>query len=192
MATADGMASRQDVLDLARTFGPDVILLDLHLGADVGDSIPLIQPLGSSGATVIVLSGEKDPALLGMCLEAGAASVAGKTQSIEDVVDLVDRAVRAEPILPPQRRQELLAALYMQRREEAERLRVFAALTPRERAVLDHLMNGRSAQAVAAASYVSIATVRSQIRSILQKLQVGTQMEAVALARRSGWTHPER
>jgi two-component system nitrate/nitrite response regulator NarL len=33
---------------------------------------------------------------------------------------------------------------------------------------------------------VSVATVRSQIRSILAKLEVGSQLEAVALARSGG------
>jgi hypothetical protein len=37
---------------------------------------------------------------------------------------------------------------------------------------------------------VSIATVRSQIRGVLSKLEVHSQLEAVALARRLAW--PDR
>jgi hypothetical protein len=40
--------------------------------------------------------------------------------------------------------------------------------------------------AIAAASYVSLSTVRSQIRSILTKLGVSSQLAAVALAHDAG------
>ena len=42
-------------------------------------------------------------------------------------------------------------------------------------------------QTIAAESYVSIATVRTQVRAILLKLDVSAQLEAVAAAYRSGW-----
>jgi DNA-binding CsgD family transcriptional regulator len=37
---------------------------------------------------------------------------------------------------------------------------------------------------------VSLATVRTQIRGILNKLGVTSQLAAVALARRAGWPEP--
>jgi DNA-binding NarL/FixJ family response regulator len=61
-------------------------------------------------------------------------------------------------------------------------------LTERERYVLTELMEGHCAEEIAGAASVSISTVRSQIKSILQKLGVGSQLAAVALARRAGWS----
>ena len=52
------------------------------------------------------------------------------------------------------------------------------------------LMDGCSAEQIADESFVSIATVRSQIRSILEKLDVRSQLAAVALAHRAQWTPP--
>ena len=49
-------------------------------------------------------------------------------------------------------------------------------------------MDGCSAERIADESFVSIATVRSQIRSILEKLDVRSQLAAVALAHRAEWT----
>jgi len=63
----------------------------------------------------------------------------------------------------------------------------FEQLTGRERVVLGALMDGASAGEIAKASFVSMATVRSQIRSILEKLGVHSQVAAVALAHRSRW-----
>jgi len=96
-------------------------------------------------------------------------------------VDLV-RTVAAgrQPMLPLERRRWLAE----QRRVlEAgsllgERL---ARLTLREREVLDELAAGHRPAAIARDASVSVATVRSQIRSILARLQVGSQLEAVAL-----------
>ena len=59
------------------------------------------------------------------------------------------------------------------------------ALTERERTVLAHMMRGLTAVEIAQAEYVTIATVRSHIRSILWKLQVRNQLAAVALGYRS-------
>ena len=64
----------------------------------------------------------------------------------------------------------------------------FQQLSQRERDVLDALVDGRSANTIAAMSFVSITTVRSQIRSVLQKLDVNSQLEAVAAATRCGWS----
>ena len=58
----------------------------------------------------------------------------------------------------------------------------FDTFTCRERTVLQHMQQGRSACEIAALDYVTIATVRSQIRNILRKLRVTSQLEAVALA----------
>jgi two-component system, NarL family, nitrate/nitrite response regulator NarL len=49
-------------------------------------------------------------------------------------------------------------------------------------------MNGRTASEIADERVVSLATVRSQIRAILLKLDVSSQLAAVAMAHRARWT----
>jgi DNA-binding NarL/FixJ family response regulator len=72
------------------------------------------------------------------------------------------------------------------------RLQLFATLTDREEVVLAELLEGHCAEEIAKTAFVSISTIRSQIKSILQKLGVNSQLAAVALARRAGWSldHP--
>jgi len=55
-------------------------------------------------------------------------------------------------------------------------------LTPGEHRVLYQMMRGASASEIAKQLVVSLATVRSHIRSILRKLGVSSQLAAVALA----------
>jgi len=55
-------------------------------------------------------------------------------------------------------------------------------LTRSERRVLFQLMEGRLAAEIASSQFVSVTTVRSHIRAILSKLNVNSQLAAVALA----------
>ena len=59
-------------------------------------------------------------------------------------------------------------------------------LTSSERRVLYFLTVGRSAQEIADELVVSLATVRSHIRSVLRKLGVRSQLAAVAVANSRG------
>jgi len=62
-----------------------------------------------------------------------------------------------------------------------------ALLTPRERVVLVHLMDGLTAEQICQTEYVGLATVRTQIQSILMKLGVKNQGAAVAAAYARVW-----
>ncbi|PWU24892.1 MAG: hypothetical protein C5B48_04120 [Candidatus Rokuibacteriota bacterium] len=61
-----------------------------------------------------------------------------------------------------------------------------AALTPRQREVLELLAQGHPAKAVAKRLSISETTVRNHIRSIFFELGCHSQLEAVATARRGG------
>ncbi len=67
----------------------------------------------------------------------------------------------------------------------------FERLSRRERQVLSSLMRAQSVREISREAYVSVPTVRSQIRSILVKLEVRSQLAAVVLAYRSGWSAAE-
>jgi PAS domain S-box-containing protein len=56
------------------------------------------------------------------------------------------------------------------------------ALTPREREILTLLAKGYSTLDIASLLSISVNTVRNHIQHILQKLQVHTRLEAVAIA----------
>ena len=126
-----------------------------------------------------------DRSRVGAALAAGA--VAGVPKRAPWPVLLAQGAGGAagRPVISPQTRQELIdsfrAPRTAERREVAEKL---DRLTQREREVLAELAGGNRAQAVAEQFVVSLATVRTQIRSVLTKLEVGSQLEAVALYRR--------
>jgi len=87
----------------------------------------------------------------------------------------------------PAARDALLAHLAEHRRDTDALRSSFGRLTEREAAVLAAIVDGANADEIAARMTVAVSTVRSHIRSILDKLGVNSQLAAVALARRAGW-----
>ncbi|MGH8890743.1 MAG: response regulator transcription factor, partial [Acidothermaceae bacterium] len=63
----------------------------------------------------------------------------------------------------------------------------FDALTARERDVLAELIHGRQVNEISRLLFVSEATVRTHVRAILLKLDVTSQLAAVAQATEAGW-----
>ncbi len=165
----------------------DVVLLDLDLGAQAGDGRALIPPLVAGGARVVVLTGSTDEARLGECLARGAVGVIAKTEPLDVVVDRLRSAAAGERILPAQRRFDLLSAGRREREAREQRLAPFDVLTERERDVLAELMHGRKADEIAVLLYLTEATVRTHVRGILIKLDVRSQLAAVARATEAGW-----
>lgn len=175
------------VLPFAAEHELHVILLDLNFG-DLGSSLSLIPPLREAGYRVIVLTGDTSRPQWGACIEAGAACVVSKAVSFTDLLERVTLLLDEVVELNSTERQELLESWRQHREQERRRLAPFDQLTQREHEVLQALMCGQSADEIAAAHYVSIATVRSHIRSILLKLGVNSQLAAAALAVRAGYS----
>jgi DNA-binding NarL/FixJ family response regulator len=168
---------------------PQAVLLDLHLGP-IGLSTPLISSFRAAAIDVVVLTGETDRATWGACIEAGAAALVEKRLSFDELVDRLRRVIAGDTAMPSAERIELLATLQERRSDDNARLEQFSRLTEREAEVLQRLMLGRSAEDIAVEVFVSIATVRSHIRAILQKLGVNSQLAAVAVATGAGWSRP--
>ncbi len=181
--------SHTDVLDRVEEIAPNIVLLDLSLGS-VGSGVPLIPDLRARGADVICVTRETSEALWGACIEAGAVSIMSKTMAFDDLLGRIRAVVDGAAAISVSEREALLAEYRRHRANERVRLEKFERLTTREREVLQGLVNGQSAEEIATASFVSLTTVRTQIRAIFTKLEVGSQLAAVALAVRLGWLTP--
>ncbi len=176
-----------EVLDLVQASDPELVLLDFDLGVGEGLGLALIAPLTAAGATVVMVTGHRDLAALGACIESGAVGVVSKAQRFDDLIENVRAAIAGDRVMPESERIELLEALRARRAKDRELRAPFETLTPRETEVLQELMDGHSADAIAGAAFTSVATVRTQIAAVLRKLDVTSQLAAVGLARRSGF-----
>ncbi len=186
-AMAD-VSSREALLAQVADERPTAVVLDHGLPA-LGDGLGLIRPILQIGCRILVLTGTDDDCLWGACLEAGASAVISKSEPFAAITESILAVLANEPVRPRQRA-ELLDALHSQRRESSRRMAPFNELTPREALVLQYLMEGAAPGVIATREYVSVETVRSQVKGVLRKLGATTQLEAATLAIRAGW--PER
>jgi DNA-binding NarL/FixJ family response regulator len=164
---------------------PGLLLLDLDLGDQLGGPPPnglqLIGPLRTRGWSVLIVTASQDQHALAAAIADGALGWVGKGESFERLLATVLRAVSGRVVLDQHERARLIT-LHRQNRNRADTLTgKLGRLTLRERQVLDLLGRGRSARSIAHEFTVSMATVRAQIRSILAKLDVQSQLAAVAI-----------
>lgn len=177
------LAHLQELVD----WRPRAALLDIE-SIDVGTAVDAIATLRAAGATVVVMSGANDALTVGQCLTAGAGLVVDKDTPLRRVTEIIDRELARDAPLSHTSRCHARAPSPDPQPVVRSRRDIFGVLTPREQCVLAELMEGHSADAIAARSSVAVSTVRSQIKAILQKLGVNSQLAAAGLARRAGWT----
>lgn len=166
-------------------------------GLGVGEGVVLLS-LGTAGRgphvqTVVRLGwrvavyGQWDETGVAMAVADGALSFVSGTSTIEEVAATCRDLVQGRGGFESGERARLAAHARRVRRAESDYFGGVATLTAREREVLDGLVDGRPPAQIAADSYVSVTTVRNQVQAILTKLNVHSQLEAVAAVRQYGW-----
>jgi DNA-binding NarL/FixJ family response regulator len=175
------------ILEAGSRFVPGLVLLDLDLGTGSGteriDELALVRGFVARGWRVLVVSAVTDRRRVAAAISAGAAGLLSKAAPLEELVASVAATTEGRRLLSESERASWLAI----HRETSRSLRDIRTrlrrLTGREREVLELLARGERAAAIADRAVVSLSTVRSQIRSVLAKLEVNSQLEAVALLR---------
>jgi DNA-binding NarL/FixJ family response regulator len=167
----------------ARELGPALALVDLHLGPEIHGA-QLIEPLKELGVQVVVLTGAAPAHERGRCLQLGAVAVLDKGMAFVDLVEALRRVAVGEPAMTNAERAALLEAADRADADERRRSARLEQLTTRERVVLGHLVEGRTAGEIALAEGVKLSTVRSQIQSIFTKVGVNSQQALIAVAHR--------
>lgn len=185
-----------DLADTARRVGPGLLVLELRLGCDADghriDGLALITAMTGRGWRAIVLTGTASPGEVGAALDAGAFGWIPKTLPFPQLLAALRAARAGRPITSADQRHELVAQSRRQAFEHERHVTALDSLTRRELDVLTDLAAGRRPQVIATRCSVSPHTVRAQIRSVLTKLDVRSQLEAVALfhevaSRPDGW-----
>ncbi|OIJ26590.1 response regulator transcription factor [Nocardioides luteus] len=158
---------------------------------DAGDPwLATIAPLTRAGIDVVILTSTTDPARWGQALRRGARVVLPKSRPLNDLISIVRRLAEGLRVLDVHEREELIAQAVRRDAALAGLRERFERLSARESEVLEHIRNGLSVSQIAALDFVSPATVRTQVKAILTKLEVTSQIAAVGAAHRLGWRPP--
>jgi DNA-binding NarL/FixJ family response regulator len=178
---------------LAAEHRPDVIIMDLMMpdlnGIDAIRQIRRRDP----AAKVVVLSAKTDERTVRESLEAGASAFVAKESAYEELSAAVKAVSQGEAFLSPKISSDLIDG--MRRSADgtfggrdgmpAER---GARLSGREREVLQLTAEGLSMKEVAARLQVSVKTVETHRRQLMEKLNVYSIAELTKYAIREGLT----
>jgi DNA-binding NarL/FixJ family response regulator len=160
---------------------PSVVLLDLDLGTSA-DGASVVHPLTQAGIAVVVVTGSIDRARWGEVLSYGARTVLPKSAPLNTILSTIRLLGEGRKVLPREERDRLLACFHEERGRMQDSRARLGSLTSREHEILDHLINGEQVREIALGSFVSEATVRTQVKSILAKMGVSSQLAAVSVA----------
>ena len=128
----------------------------------------------------LLLTGTPMGPLWGAMLESGVSGVLPTSTRLDDIVAWLGDLMADRPVLSEQLKQELVRDWRTVRAEQEVLVARMRSLTPREQTVLRLLYTGDGVRAIAELMGVTEATVRSQVKSVLRKLDVNSQLAAVA------------
>ena len=129
----------------------------------------------------LVMAGVPRGPAWGGLYERGVTLVIANDKGLDNVSGLLtDLAAGREPTGQRRKRRELVQGWQDFTEHRGEMSARFSTLTDREEEVLQRLHEGLAVRTIAERSEVTEATVRSQVKAILRKLDVNSQLAAVA------------
>ncbi|MFC6884045.1 MULTISPECIES: response regulator [Actinomadura] len=173
-------------LALAATERPDVIVLDLTLGAESGlDVLDRVRE-SRPDVRVVVLTAMDDVEVMVQAVRRGAVGWLSKTESADLVAQVIRSAARRGGWIPPEALGEVLRRLLAEEAAPEGGAQLLAELTPRERQVLQCMVDGLNRAEIAERLGLSANTVRTHTQNLLAKLDLHSALEAITLAMRAG------
>lgn len=179
-------SSGREAVDFLSTSSPDVILLDLHLpdGNGAGFCRKLLEISASS--RVLILSAYDDDQEITAALVAGAAGYILKTIDVERLAENIRSVNRGEVLLAPSVAAKVVQQLSRLRETSDRSDEALAALTPREREVFRLAGQGLRNSEIAEALFLSEKTIKTHLRNIYSKLQLGNKGDLRLFAQKLG------
>jgi two-component system, NarL family, response regulator DevR len=160
---------------------PDVAVVDMRLPD--GDGVGLCRTLREleNGPRCLVLTAFDDEQALVEAIMAGASGYLLKQVRGQDVVHAVREVAAGRSLLDP-----LTTARVLERMRRSAKTDELAALTERERHVLELIGEGLSNREIGERLFLAEKTVKNYVTSVLAKLGMERRTQAVAwVARRS-------
>ncbi|WP_320169730.1 response regulator transcription factor [Maridesulfovibrio sp.] len=176
-------ADGREAVDLTAELAPDIILMDMLM--PVMDGIEAIREIRDRklGGRIIALTSFATDDKLFPAIKAGAMGYLLKDSTPDELLEAIRRVYRGEPSLAPDIARKVLSELS---NSDGESKPTPEPLTPRELDTLKLVAKGKSNKLIAEELFVSEATVRTHMTSILSKLHLANRVEATLYALREG------
>jgi len=176
----------EEAVQMVAELQPDVVIMDVAMprlnGIEATRQIKLIRP----ATAVLILSAYDDDEYVFGLLEAGAAGYLLKTASGDELTRAIRAVYKGEPVLDP-----LITRKVINRFRFPDKIpraaRPSEHLSDREIDILKLAARGMTNKEIADEIHLSRRTVEGNLRSIFNKLGVGSRTEAVLYGLRKGW-----
>jgi DNA-binding NarL/FixJ family response regulator len=173
-------ANGREAVALCRELRPDLALLDVRMPEMDGLAATYQIKQESPRTSVLIVTTHEDPDYLLAALKAGAAGYLLKDVTRHDLLLTIRRVLRGESVLSGEiaarALQRLAAGPAQQPGPPTERL------TPREREVLELIVEGHTNREIAAQLTLSVGTVKIHVEHIIAKLGVSDRTQAAVRA----------
>jgi two-component system, NarL family, response regulator NreC len=170
-----------EVLSLAESLDPDVILLDISMpdmdGITVTRKIHQTKP----SVHILVLTVHEDDGLLREAIQAGASGYILKRAAEAELISAINVVLRGDLYIDPAMMRSLLVDRDPVKQPDARRDP--ESLTPREEEVLKLIVQGYTNRQIAEELSISIRTVEGHRSNLSEKLGLHSRVDLVRYAR---------
>ena len=177
-------ADGREAVEMALYHRPDIVLMDVVMPGT--DGIAAVRRIRAQDPQmcVVMLSTSEDVEIALEALRSGASGFLIKTLDLRQLPAILERTAAGEAALNPRLALRLIKALGSQSTPVAGSRPVHSQLTDREWEVIDLLDSDLTTTDIADRLVVSLATVRTHIRSVYRKLDVHNRDDLAAVMER--------
>src|SRR5665213_791685 len=175
----------RDAIERAHELKPDVVVMDIGMPDLNGIEATRRILADNPRCKIVGLSMHSDRRFLTEMLKAGATAYLLKDSAFEELAAAI-RAVTAGQVYLSPRIADAVVDGYLHGTDSARQPSAFAVLTSREREVLQLVAEGLATKQIAAALHVSVKTVETHRRQIMEKLDLHSVAELTKYAIREG------
>ncbi|MGZ4108649.1 MAG: response regulator [Actinomycetota bacterium] len=173
--------SGEQAIENAGELKPDVVFMDVRMPGMGGIEAARAIRQASPDTKVILVTVDESRASISEAIQAGVSGYLLKDTSADELVNAARLAVEGKAVIHPQ-----LTRAFIEEVQTAEKRGDAAALSRREKEILQKVAYGATTKEVAHDLGISPHTVKTHLERIFEKLGANDRAQAVAIAIRTG------
>lgn len=177
----------RQLLELVRKAGAHIVVMDVSMPDLNGIEATRKLLKDNSNIKVVALSGHANREFVREMLKAGASGYVLKTRACEELVQAIREVMKGKKYLSP----DIACGVvdeYVELSAATNKDVAFIVLTDREREALQLMSEGKSTKEIADDMGISVKTMETHRRNIMEKLNLHSVAELTKYAIREGLT----
>ncbi len=177
-----------DALNKARTFKPNVLLLDI--GLRNLNCVKIVQSMRKELPKVEIVVMDLIPvhAEVAEFVKEGVSGFIMKDATLHDFLNTIRTVAKGVKVLPPPLTSTLFSHIVEHALQSGQKSKILKSvkMTKREQEVIELIAKGKSNKQIAEMLFIAVHTVKSHVHNILEKLALHTRLELAHYTFESG------